>query len=685
MAVPEGPTDKRYIGNGVTKTFTIPFLLLAATDLDVFIDGIEVISGFTVTSVGYPTSTLTFAVAPADQAEIYLQLDVPFERLNDYQENGDFLSSTVNRDFDRIWQALKQLLRWAGRSLRLGYFDVDGRGWYRANGNGIRDLHDPVNSQDAVTKKYADDLTLDTTQYTDTQMLRTVRAANGETLNQLPSASARSNKVMGFDAAGNPIGVLPASGSGTELAIDLASSAKGKGASMMAWLRKPLSARMDDVQSRLDALHVSPWEKIDLVIKPNLNDPSTWDWTVALQATIDEAFANVGVAQMYSANINHCQVVIDGGGYGYQTTSRLQIPDGGGVTFLNGLTYAHNTFTASSLVRMGNSESTGAFRHENVKWDKWIFDSRHKTGGVLVTNSIRCKFIDCSFLRYLTDGARTFGNCVEIHFIGCDFGTKPYKNSNPVMGDAPEVAGSQVGLRLGSTDNKVIRCIFHRGKSIVIQAQAQHISQCQFYGSDPWGVSIEVRSSGSTINDNAFGKFGIAVYSPFNTSITCNMFVMEDTLDTDWGISLIPVSAGENMAGYSQHGNTFRKVGTGPRPKSTNYDTTYGTIARVRSSKIRDNFHYGVRETCTTQATMTQTLAVTSRHTFDFSALIEFGVPAKVNVEFIQNSGAPANVGAATDGNLAQISRTSVPVRLDSAANGSLQVFLSVEEGIAPL
>ncbi|MQT83933.1 hypothetical protein GHN92_05035 [Pseudomonas sp. FSL R10-2964] len=222
MAVPEGPTDKRYTGNGVTKIFTIPFLLLSATDIDVFIDGVEISSGFTVTNVGYPTSTLTFAVAPDDQTDIYLQLDVPFERLNDYQENGDFLSSTVNRDFDRIWQALKQLLRWASRSLRLGYFDVDGRGWYQAKGNGIRDLHDPVNSQDAVTKKYADELTLDTTQYTDTQMLRTVRVSNGEILTQLPLASSRANKVMGFDAAGQPISVLPASGSGTELAIDLA-------------------------------------------------------------------------------------------------------------------------------------------------------------------------------------------------------------------------------------------------------------------------------------------------------------------------------------------------------------------------------------------------------------------------------------------------------------------------------
>ncbi|WP_448652503.1 phage tail fiber domain-containing protein [Pseudomonas fluorescens] len=154
MAVPAGPTEKRYTGNGITKIFTIPFLLLAASDLDVFLDGIEIVSGFTITGEGNPTSTITFAVAPADQSSILLNLNVPFERLNDYQENGDFLSSTVNRDFDRIWQALKQLFRYSTRALTLGFFDVDGAGAYRARGNKISDLADPVGPQDAVTKSW---------------------------------------------------------------------------------------------------------------------------------------------------------------------------------------------------------------------------------------------------------------------------------------------------------------------------------------------------------------------------------------------------------------------------------------------------------------------------------------------------------------------------------------------------
>jgi len=140
MAVPAGPTEKRYTGNGVTKIFSIPFLLIAATDLDVIIDGVEVVSGYAITGAGNPSSTITFVTAPADQSSILLTLNVPFERLNDYQENGDFLASTVNRDFDKIWQALKQLVRYSTRALTLGAFDVDGAGLYRAKGNGIANL-----------------------------------------------------------------------------------------------------------------------------------------------------------------------------------------------------------------------------------------------------------------------------------------------------------------------------------------------------------------------------------------------------------------------------------------------------------------------------------------------------------------------------------------------------------------
>lgn len=155
MAVPAGPTEQRYVGNGVSTIYTVPFLVIQASDLAVYVDGVKLTSGYTQSGVGNPTSSVTFTTAPANLAQILFTLEVQFERLNDYQENGDFLANTVNNDFDRIWQALKQLYTWATRSLRLGTTDVDGQGWYRAKNNGIRDLRDPELPQDAATRNWS--------------------------------------------------------------------------------------------------------------------------------------------------------------------------------------------------------------------------------------------------------------------------------------------------------------------------------------------------------------------------------------------------------------------------------------------------------------------------------------------------------------------------------------------------
>ncbi|MEE5046316.1 sialate O-acetylesterase [Pseudomonas alliivorans] len=153
MSVQSGPTDKRYAANGVTTIYAVPFLVIEAGDLKVYLNGVLITSGYTQSGVGLPTSSVTFATAPT--GDLYFVLEVPFQRLADYQENGDFLAATVNRDFDRIWQALKQLFRFNGRALTLGASDVDGSGAYRAKGNRIADLADPINAQDAATKNWA--------------------------------------------------------------------------------------------------------------------------------------------------------------------------------------------------------------------------------------------------------------------------------------------------------------------------------------------------------------------------------------------------------------------------------------------------------------------------------------------------------------------------------------------------
>lgn len=124
MSVQPGVTYKRYAANGVTTIFTIPFLLLDASDLQITLDGVLVTSGFTLTNIGNPTSTCTFAAPPT--GDLLFQQMMPFQRLNDYQINGDLLSETVNRDLDRLWLAIKQINRDSGRAFTVSPLEPEG-------------------------------------------------------------------------------------------------------------------------------------------------------------------------------------------------------------------------------------------------------------------------------------------------------------------------------------------------------------------------------------------------------------------------------------------------------------------------------------------------------------------------------------------------------------------------------
>jgi hypothetical protein len=84
---------------------------------------------------------------------------------------------------------------------------------------------------------------------------RAVRVPNGDAaIPSLPSAASRANKVLGFDAAGNPLGILPATGSGTELAIDLANPTDpSKGAGMLGRASVSIASVVDLLAAKQDA------------------------------------------------------------------------------------------------------------------------------------------------------------------------------------------------------------------------------------------------------------------------------------------------------------------------------------------------------------------------------------------------------------------------------------------------
>ena len=79
-------------------------------------------TGFSVSGIGAPGGgSVTFTVAPANGVKVLLKRVLTLQRLTDYQNNGDLLAATLNKDFDRIWHALQQLQQNDIRALKLPF------------------------------------------------------------------------------------------------------------------------------------------------------------------------------------------------------------------------------------------------------------------------------------------------------------------------------------------------------------------------------------------------------------------------------------------------------------------------------------------------------------------------------------------------------------------------------------
>ncbi len=134
-----------------------------------------------------------------------------------------------------------------------------------------------------------------------------LRVPLGETALSLPSADQRANKALLFDADGDPYLAAPASGSAADLALSIASTASGKGASLVAY--QHIGRNATTVGKKLDAVAVSPIADFGAV------GDGVADDTVALQNALSYA-QSTGV-----------QVNGDPGAT-YKITSKLRITAG---------------------------------------------------------------------------------------------------------------------------------------------------------------------------------------------------------------------------------------------------------------------------------------------------------------------------------------------------------------------
>ena len=236
MSVPNQTPYNIYTANGLSTVFAYEFYLISASDIQVTINGNEVTSGFTVSGVGNTSGgEVTFLTAPANGSTVIFERVTPTYRLTDYQDNGDLLADTVNKDFDRLWMAIQRAFIYLGVTLSRPLF---GGGPYNADGFRISNLNDPIDDQDAATKKYvterigdnsrewkAGDAVLD--RKIDANFLKTLRVAE-ESIKMLPSLAARRNSLLGWNSEGDPVPIFSMTDT-ADLALKLASGEAGLG------------------------------------------------------------------------------------------------------------------------------------------------------------------------------------------------------------------------------------------------------------------------------------------------------------------------------------------------------------------------------------------------------------------------------------------------------------------------
>lgn len=153
-----------YIGNGVTTVYPFPFKTFLSSDLQVFVDSVIQVGGYTVAGLGADVGgTITFSVAPAIGAIVQIVRQLPFDRKADYQPAGAFREDQVDKDQDIQTMQIQQLARDiggfgadSGRVMRLVDGDPVTGGRFDSRDNRIIDVKNPEEPKDAVNLQTLD-------------------------------------------------------------------------------------------------------------------------------------------------------------------------------------------------------------------------------------------------------------------------------------------------------------------------------------------------------------------------------------------------------------------------------------------------------------------------------------------------------------------------------------------------
>lgn len=252
-----------YTGNGATTQYDFTFrildkshLLVQTLDTSENIVTLTLGTDYTVTGVNRYNGgkVVLTSVLPAGY-KISIERSTPVTQEASIRNQGGFFPEIHEDAFDKLTMLVQQAYGWwSGLSLRKPSWLAN---YYDALGNKIRNLRDPSQAQDAATKNYADSLYEGAISHSDNNLKKTLRVPE-LLVGMLPNITGRKKKILAFNNQGDPIAVLPESGSAADVLINLASTEDYLGAGLSGYDIESEYAE-GTVGTKLGLL-LSPWD-----------------------------------------------------------------------------------------------------------------------------------------------------------------------------------------------------------------------------------------------------------------------------------------------------------------------------------------------------------------------------------------------------------------------------------------
>lgn len=119
MTIAATSSRNDYTGSLGTGPYPFTFIADASTDVEVYIDNVLQVTGYTISGTFPGTGNVTLTTAPATSAAIALVRETPYTQSVDLVENDPMAAATLERAFDKLTILAQQVKELATRSVRV--------------------------------------------------------------------------------------------------------------------------------------------------------------------------------------------------------------------------------------------------------------------------------------------------------------------------------------------------------------------------------------------------------------------------------------------------------------------------------------------------------------------------------------------------------------------------------------